>query len=367
MKKTLFMMAGVMVALASCTGNEVLEENRGEAISFRPAMGTRATETTNANLSSFYITALQGTSPYFSNVEFTKGSDNYFVSNPLHYWPGENQLSFYAYSPSQDALGADVTIDGTTKQLENFVTPEEIADQVDFITASATGQKSQNAKTGIELTFDHRLSQIELQAKNENTNYTVKVKGMRIGRAETTGTFDFGTNKWTLDDWHETAVYESSCDEVTLGTDAVNIMGASGNAMLIPQTLYAWSPVNDPDNVAREAYLSVLVNITDPNGTKLYPFPGDSREYGWASIPIPYNGTVTASNGTTGGACVWEQGKKYIYILDFTEGAGNVDPDDPKPGEKILDPIKATVVVNNWTDSNQGDIPMPGEDKYYNK
>ena len=72
---------------------------------------------------------------------------------------------------------------------------------------------------------------------------------------------------------------------------------------------------------------------TDSNGNK--------RQYAWASIPL---------SGT------WEQGKKYIYTLDFTDGAGNVDPDDPTPGEVVLgDAIKMVPQVEDWTEA---DMPI---------
>lgn len=137
---------------------------------------------------------------------------------------------------------------------------------------------------------------------------------------------------------------------MTLTADPVSIMGPSGNAMLLPQTLYAWSPTADPDNVARDVYLSVLVRITrKDNGYVMYPFSNDTltddngqpRKYAWASIPLSGK---------------WEQGKKYVYILDFTLGAGNVDPDDPTPGEPILGEIKFKVNVEDWVADN---IPTP--------
>ena len=169
---------------------------------------------------------------------------------------------------------------------------------------------------------------------------------MRIGRPQFKADFDFETSKWTLDDWHDTFVYESSCDTITLTDEPVSIMGTSGNAMLLPQTLTAWSPTNDPDNVAREAYLSVLVNITTKDsGAQIYPFLTDpqKRSYGWASIPL---------SGT------WEAGKKYVYILDFTRGAGVIDPDDPNPGKPVLGgDIKLKVNVLPWVDAPI-DTPM---------
>ncbi len=353
----LFLIALSALTLASCAYDEPesIRTKSDEAISFRSGMASRATETTNANLKSMYVTAFTGTTPYFENANFVKGSDSFFTSTSKYSWLEDNEeIDFFAYAPSQDEIGADITplTDKAGVKLENFAVAENIADQVDFITANASGTRKTNETTGVELTFDHRLSQIEIQAKSENPDYTFKVTGVRIGRAEYMGSFDFTTNQWTLDDWHDTAVYTSSCDEVTLSGTPQSIMGESGNAMLLPQTLTPWSPVNDPDNVAREAYLSVLVRITrTDNGYVIYPYPNDKikdadgnpRQYAWASIPL---------SGT------WEQGKKYIYTLDFTEGAGNIDPDDPNPGNPVIGgDIKFKVDINQWVDADSS-IPM---------
>ncbi len=359
MKKTpLFLAVLSTMALASCADDEPVNPQSidSDGISFRSGLASRATETTNSNLNSIYVTAFTGGDTYFANENFVKGTDTYFTSKNKYEWLELNEkIDFFAYSPSQDELGADITsTEGATAglKLENFAVPEQIADQVDFITANASGTRKENEATGVELTFDHRLSQIEIQAKSENPKYTFKVTGVRIGRAEYIGTFDFTTNKWTLDDWHDTQVYTSSCDELTLTATPQSIMGPSGNAMLMPQTLTPWSPANDPDNVARDSYLSVLVQITrTSDGYRVYPFPEDTqkdasgnlRQYAWASIPL---------SGT------WEQGKKYVYTLDFTSGAGNIDPDDPNPGQPVLNgDIKFKVTVDDWTDTGST-IPM---------
>lgn len=350
MKKTLFLLPLAALALTGCTDDESIESNQGDAIAFRPSMGTftRAEETTNANLSSMEVTAFLGSELYFKDINFSKGNDGFFTSVHNYLWPGDNsELSFYAYSPSADDMGADITWSADSKIMENFVIPDDIADQFDFITASATGTKDKNEAAGVPLTFNHQLSQFEIQAKGTNESYVVKVSGIRIGRAENKASFDFATNTWTLDDWHNTEIYDSFLTTpVTLGATPVNIMGPSGNAMLLPQQLYAWMPSADPDNVARDAYLSVLVNITSTEGVTLYPYPSDTqidsntgkkREYAWAAIPINTK---------------WEAGKKYIYTLDFSEGGGYVDPDDPTPGKPVLGgPIKFTVKVVDWVDT----------------
>lgn len=351
--KQLLLIGTIGLMMVSCAEEEPARVKSAEgAIGFRPAM-SRATETTNANLTDIYVTALEAgaENDYFSNLKFTKGTEGFFVSSPSYYWPGDDsELTFYAYSPSADELGADVTIDASTKTIANYSVPEQIADQMDLITATATGKKSTNEDTGAEMTFSHQLSQIEIQAKSANDAYVVKAIGARIGRAQYLATFDFTTSKWTLDDWHDTAIYDTQCDTVTLSETAVSLMGEAGNAMLLPQQLYPWSPTDDPDNVAREAYLSVLVNITTADGAQVYPFAndkktdsnGNKRTFAWATVPLTAN---------------WEAGKKYIYVLDFTNGAGFVDPDDPTPGVPVLgEPIKIKPQVTDWTES---DIPTP--------
>lgn len=349
MKKSLFIYAIAALSLASCADNEPIAVNKGDAIAFRSGISSRAVETTNANLNSIYVTGfLENNAAYFKNLNFVKGSDSYFTSTPEYDWLGDNEsISFQAYAPSMDELGADIEIsdDAPNMTLQSYVTPDSIGDMVDFITANAVGTRENNEASGVELTFKHRLAQIELRAKSENPTYTFEVAGIRIGRPQTTGSFDFAKEEWTLDSWHNTAVWTSSCTPTTLTADPVSIMGPAGNAMFIPQTLTAWSPTGDPDNVAREAYISVLVRIsTTEDGVQVYPFPTDTRnvKYAWASVPL---------SGT------WEQGKKYIYTLDFTAGAGNVDPDDPTPGKPVLGgPIKFTVNVDNWSEE---DIPTP--------
>ncbi|MDE7179715.1 MAG: fimbrillin family protein [Muribaculaceae bacterium] len=364
MKKTLLFLTVGAMALTACTSEEdtpmSLRTDTPEAISFRAGMGTRADEVTNANISDFYVTALYNDSTLFDKVNFVKGSDNYFESSHNYYWPGEtdsvsNMVKFYAYYPSEDALGADITLTNSRKVMENFSPAENIADQVDFITANTQGVRAQYEKTGVPLTFDHRLAQIEVRAKSDDTDYTYTVTGVRIGRAEYLANFDFSTNTWTLDDWHDRICYDASCSPIVLGSEAVSIMGDGGNAMLLPQTLTAWdnAPHHDPDNVARGSYLSVLVRIESKAGAVVYPFASDKkldsngqpRKYAWTAVPI---------SGT------WEQGKKYIYTLDFTNGAGTTDPDEPVPGVPVLgDPLKFTVKVNDWIDTPSNESMKP--------
>lgn len=125
---------------------------------------------------------------------------------------------------------------------------------------------------------------------------------------------------------------------------------ANDNAMLLPQQLVAWTPETDKKNDNNGAYIALKIQITTKDGARVYPATGD---YDWAAVAINTN---------------WEAGKKYVYTLDFSSGAGKVDPEKPdpidptdpfKPGEDILGkPIKFTVTVTDWVPAVQPDIKM---------
>lgn len=345
MKKQLFLTAMAALVMVSCSEENVLDTNKGNAIDFRAAMGTRAQETNTANMSSIYVTALDARNEnLFSDQLFSKNG-NFFTSTPAYYWPGDGStLTFYAYSPSKTDLGGTLTITSATKKLTDFSPATDISNQKDFVTIKATGNKT-NETSGVQLQFEHRLVQIEVKAKNANEGYVYKVKGVRIGKPVSKGTFDFETNAWSLNTTEKTN-YEAECDnEQTLAASPVSIMKTAGdNAMLIPQQLTAWAAATDKTNATAGAYLAVKVKITTAAGARVYPV-ATNADYDWVAVPINTN---------------WEPGKKYIYTLDFSNGAGKVDPEkeeDPsvpedhyKPGDDILGgPIKFTVQVTEWT------------------
>ncbi len=337
MKKTyLFIAAVAAFAFTSCTEDEPIEINNGKAISFRPSLGTRASEVTNANISDINVTALLGDSPFFNDLTFSKGEDGFFTSTPEYNWPGDNSsLSFYAYSPSNP--GGDVSITTNSKVMTGFSPASDIASQVDFITATSSGNKEKNEATGVPLTFDHRLSQIEILAKTDNEAYTFHVSGIRVGEAVSKADFDFSTEAWTLGT--DKAIYtDTYATPIQLGSAPVSINGDGGSLMLIPQQLTAWDPENDASNAAKGAYIAIKLQINTVAGAQVYPFPSEG-DCSWAAIPISTN---------------WEPGKKYVYTLDLTHGAGYVDPKDPDPGKPVLGgPIKFTVTVTDWVESNQ--------------
>lgn len=332
-KSNLALAAAALVVLPSCVSDEPVEvTGKGSKIVFRPEMATRAVETTNANLNSIRVSSTIGQQTLFDAVDFTKdASDNFFKSVDDYYWPGDNStIDFVAYAPAQP--GGTVAMSPLSRTLTDFSPAVNIANQIDFITSKASGNKTSNEVNGLELVFDHRLTQIEVNAKADNNVYDFEITGVRIAQPVAKGSYDFDTNVWTLGS--DKAVYEVTYETpVVLTASSQNIMGSEGNAILLPQQLQAWDNAGDAENAALGAYISVRLKVTAKAGAQVYPFPANA-ECTWAAIPIDQN---------------WEAGKKYVYNLDFSQGAGYVDPTDPLPGVPVLGgPIKFTVDVNEW-------------------
>ena len=352
MKKQFMFMAMAAMLIASCSSDDVVSTNTGRAIDFRTSVGTRGAETTTANIGKFWVTAIDGNNAnYFSKQKFTK-EGSFFTSSPLYYWPA-GKLDFVAYSPSETDLGGTLKIDNATKELKDFSPAAKIADQKDFVTATASGTKADNQTNGVALTFAHQLSQIEIKAKNTNTGYIYKVVGVRIGKPVSKGTFTFTDSKWALtttDKTNYAVEYETT--PRTLKAEAATMMGtANDNAMLLPQQLTAWASETGKPNTNNGAYIALKIQITTAAGAQVYP--AKNGEYDWAAVAVGTN---------------WKAGKKYVYTLDFSKGAGKVDPEKPeptdptdpfKPGEDILGgPIKFKVTVTDWEPAAQPDINM---------
>lgn len=351
--KKFFFFAIAAAAMASCSQDETIGVNQGQGISFRSSTdkATRSSETTTANLTSFYVTAFdESGAGYFKDVNFTGSQGESYTSNPAYYWPGDDgQLTFRAYAPVSTDIGGTMSLskgDGNT--LTDFTPKSNVSQQVDLIYATATGKKSDNETSGVQLDFAHMLSQIEIKAKNTNTGYTYKVMGVKIGKVLSKGTLDFdkavseeATTKasaWTSGSEKSDYTVEYTTARQLNGTPQSLMTTDGDNAMLIPQQLTEWKPETDNSNENEGAYLAVKVNIETKDGALVYP--DKKNEYAWTAVAIDTK---------------WEMGNKYIYTLDFSKGAGNIDPEDPdNPGEEILGgPIVFTVSVTEWTPNDK--------------
>ena len=377
--KTKFLFAALAAAaMTACSTDEVVDVNRGNAISFRTSIDravTRGTQiTTSSNMGSFNVTAIGNSAVYFSDVKVTSNDNGTnWKTASTYYWPGYN-LDFYAYAPTSPS-SAMVKIDNSTKTITGFTPATTVASQQDLVVAKQPGT---NGESYTSLTFVHALSQIDVQAKCSDDNVTIKVLGVKIMNVAGSGTFTYPSSnindKSSIEEsWapaeSKTAAYMSGVSStenvVTLGSTAKSIMGDDEHFLMIPQTLDAGSV---SDETINGAYLSVLcqVSVKYGNNTTLV-FPATAEKYAFAAVPL---------TNTT-----WKPGYKYTYTLDFCNGSssygggcGVVDPAQSIPtgsgysapenstdfegagtaGANVLGAaITFTVSVADWTETTE--------------
>ena len=374
MNKMIYLCAAAALTLASCSNDETVEVAQQKGISFRAVTGlnTRASEVTTANLSEIQVTAFwdANNNKYdgFTNGEvlYKKDGNGDFNSAIPVYWPGKDQenekLSFTAFS--NNWTGNKTTTDKNTISVGSVEINTDVDQQADMVyVTGATGTKVANETAGVPLVLGHALSQIQISAKSDNTVYTYQVKGIRISNVDGEADFNVVNGTWSNNAANDQIYEVKYATPVTLNGTAQSIMERkqdngtdySDNAMLLPQgATTAWDVDVDKTNTNKGTYISVLLKIK--KGTEnVFPAEGDDT-YGWAAVPASFT---------------WEKGNKYVYTLDFTNGAGRVDPvtpgpdvkpqpdgKDPDKGDKILgDPIKFTVTVTPWNPTDN-DINM---------
>ena len=384
MKKKLFFLPMVAIMMAACSSNETIEvnENKGDLISFRPIV-KGVTRAADANLSSdgktFNVEAFNTgttTSPYFSNVTFTK-SGSTFTSATKYYWPASGSLDFYAYSPitedisgvQKGALSNDNYQIVKTDYKTFTITPSTtVSEQVDFIYANTNKSKGESTNGETTLNFRHAGAKIAVKVKNSAPNLKFEISGWKLGYLDNTATFTYGdANTDTQDgaqlafsDWSGNS--DQSANNTYSTTFTANAIDASQstayflekngtpsttttdedlNMILIPQTLtaataYASTTAGAKPNGSYIALKMVIKNNTTAGETVADATANDK----WAMWPI--------------GGYNWEPGKKYTYTIDLAGGGyyetnqnSDVDLDPILEGAEIK---FATVTVDGWTD-----------------
>ena len=290
--------------LASCSMDNVTEQNPGREIEFR-VVTTKGAVVDMSNFTEFKLFAFREDGTLYYEDTYVYNGER-FISEKKHTWPldGSN-INFQAYhqfEPQPSADGGDLVLGG-------FAVNENISNQVDLITARATGNK--NVSGAIALDFYHCLSQIEVRGKSTNSNYICEVYGLKIANVASTADFNVKSGEWELSD--DTANYEIEYETPrVLGVDSITLMSKDDdNLLLIPQQLNPWSPDLDPTNEEGGVFLALKVRITlKDSGSKVYPVV-TTRESDWIALPIDET---------------WEAGWKYIYTWDIPKVCGYVDP-----------------------------------------
>ncbi|MDL2211183.1 fimbrillin family protein [Bacteroides sp. OttesenSCG-928-M17] len=312
----------------SCESGEIETNNqRNETIEFGVVVGkqtvSRAAEFTGSswkNNDSFLVKAYATGSTSTTSVEdFTLSyNGSSWSSSPDMKQPGYS-LTYYTWFPTAGpTFGAGSNGNGASM---TYTIPSP---QVDLIAATAITNEAT-----VPLAFNHILSQVNF-ALQEVPNIQIELTNIKVNGVYKAGTYTFGTDggSWSSQSTTDNYTYIPYSDEtanpkiytnITNGVgDDISYMGNGGTVftrtnalMLMPQSF----------SEATHGHLSFDFKLTAMDGT-----------------------TVLADvKGTTFNFCdfettTWSIGKRYLYLIDFTEYLTK--------GE-----ISFTVTVNGWEDA----------------
>lgn len=233
MKKILISMLAV-AALVSCSKEESIRVDQGEAIAFGNAFvdnSTRATDPSYSGpnkLTSFQVwgtvKANETATPVAifedDTVTGTVGVDSEWTCNVKQYWIKDALYNFAALANADAvALGDD--------KLPKTVT--YTADQTDLVYAKSiqyTGKASGNDL--VAFTFQHLLSKVNFTVDNGSqtaTGYSFLVRDIKIAGA-TAGTCDVTTTTWTATASNGYTIADITVDNDTASADC-------GTALLV--------------------------------------------------------------------------------------------------------------------------------------
>lgn len=368
MKKTILFAALAVVAMASCTKNELKVPSTGtEAeITFQPvvANATKAAYLTTDNMKTactkFAVFAWYGEptlaedatpTAYMKNVPVTYSSENFdttpgtgaWVPSTTYYWPKNGTLSFDAYAPysahsdSPSAGTGKITSDlAKGLQIANY-TVADLANQYDLLFSGRALDKTSSVEgnafyEGVDIPFKHALSAIEVQA-NTLADYgtgTIKLQAITILNAYNKGKFTQGMTNNVAEgtpDWSSQSnevSYELYKNTGSLAEGAALSMApltssttpAISNAILLPQVF---------DHGSNKVSIKVDYTIKCDSGDLAQTQTFD------------LNNTFDGSTSLTG----WEIGKKYTYRLIFS-----------------LNKVYFAPSVGDWTNVNVNQIDV---------
>ena len=375
MKKSLLFAALAVVAMASCTKNELKVPSTGSdaVISFQPvvANATKADYITNSSIApsgdpksstfkfavyAWYTDGEKMTSStttataYMSGVEVsyksTHNDDTHgeggWSPATTYYWPKNGYLSFDAYAPSAASSDGDFSPNVEKGlQIANY-TVKDLEHQYDLLYSKRTLNKknstdgaTNNTYDGVDVAFYHALAAIEVTAKTDkNYSGAIKLKKITILNAYNNGTFSQGMTDaaregaaaWSGQSTETPYELFKNDSGVELTQTALTSKTANpiSNAILLPQEF--------DHTAATSNKVSIRVDYTIKHGTE------ELAQY----YEVDLSSTSGAvAGGSSAPLSAWEIGKRYTYNFIFS-----------------LDEVYFAPEVAEWTDVTVKDIDV---------
>lgn len=305
--------AAMALAFTACSNDETVEQSGKQAISFKSFVnknvknGRAVTELGTVN--NFYVFGKLGDASSYTEQIF----NNEIQSTP-YYWAPSKSYIFGAYADGEGGKIENATFDAATGTLTFAGYAVDDAKDLIAAVATTTTEADVTAKTPVDLTFNHMLSQLKFTFNTtEGENNTLGISNLRVNINQTgTCTYKDGgtpTVIWTNGGTPTDLVYGDIID-VAAGTKSA----ATESHLVIPQT----------------APQDITVTFT-----ATFKSPGNTLVSGNFTAKLAYN-TDQA----------WKAGYRYNYSV--TINASDIDP--TLENKKI----EFTPTVEAWADAADG-------------
>ncbi len=377
--KKLFITSLVAAATLSSCKKEVFDTPETEPQSNKIEFSTYATQQTRGlivgNTSEFlskYGTSARGgfkvsaftstagfDSEYLSaQINLSSGAWNYVDPSDVAYWPTSgSSLDFFAYAPYTGNLATSISTTKTEGMKVVYTVPTVVADQVDFMFASALDvtkdRENALADNRVSLTFKHALTQLKFKGYTTSANLKVDVKanGISVVNIPNSGTLTVPATS-TPASWavgSSIATYPTVSNEVVGLSTTLKDIATTTPILVIPSNFEPWKILSEAELAAggtqtlataqNGAYLAIECRayVEDPiTKVKEYLF-GTASAYKTAYVPFDDAG-------------VWAPSKVVTYTLNFD----SVGTDEE--GEDNLIRIDFTADAADW--ENVADQPL---------
>ena len=302
-------LAGLALAACSTDNGKDAPEVTGDAIRFNASAPIAPRNvTTTENLENFRVTAFVEGKRYMDNVLVTKNG-NAWTYTPVMYWPAEEPVNFFSYSPDDIVQSAT---DGTSADLKGFVN----SGTTDLL-YGVNMDESQKTTKMVKINFRHALSQVRFyfRRKSQNPPIRVDVTNVALTQINSVGDFNFPRTSTSQSStaqgtWTAQAVptvpvlYADNATHAVTLTDNGIELNPDSYYFFIPQKLTA-----PGEDYASGAFVKVTCAIYhEGTNTKLWP-----KEADYSDIYFPLN---TDGNGTRS-VTEWLQGRAYVYNISI--------------------------------------------------
>lgn len=198
MKKSIFLLGVAVAAMTSCSNDKLLDQAEPiqRAIGFDSFVnkGTKTvTETTDADLSKFYVFGYNPTETVFDNVLVTKsgtgsasGSTWSYAENFTKYWTKQN-YSFAAYADGNSGGAIATSGDAATVSFaanELTIANYVVDDNKDLVADIETVDNSGLDNETVNFDFKHLLSMIQFQIYNTSADYRMRIVSATVESVE---------------------------------------------------------------------------------------------------------------------------------------------------------------------------------------